>query len=143
MKIQNAQMVMSDWWVVELREKDVWRSAVVDDGVLFVMTCGVMLMPMWFAGSWDIVIQVGVFPCSPQSYQFIVVIDVVGATAYSFARFGQGSGLILLDNVACVGTESRLIDCPANPIGTHNCVHSEDAGVGCLAPVVTTPAGNI
>lgn len=67
--------------------------------------------------------------------------DVVGATAYSFARFGQGIGPIFLDNVACVGTESRLIDCPANPIGTHNCVHSEDAGVGCLAPVVTTPAG--
>ena len=67
--------------------------------------------------------------------------DVVGATAYSFARFGQGIGPIFLDNVACVGTESRLIDCPANPIGNHNCVHSEDAGVGCLAPVVTTPAG--
>ena len=43
--------------------------------------------------------------------------------------------------MACVGTESRLVDCPANPIGSHNCVHGEDAGVGCLAPVVTTPAG--
>lgn len=74
---------------------------------------------------------------------FIIMVNVVGATAYSFARFGQGSGLILLDNVACVGTESRLIDCPANPIGQHNCAHTEDAGVGCLAPVVTTPAGNV
>ena len=77
--------------------------------------------------------------CSPQSF----ITTTVGATAYSFARFGQGSGLILLDNVACVGTESRLVDCPANPIGTHNCAHTEDAGVGCLAPLVTTPASNM
>ncbi len=38
-----------------------------------------------------------------------------------------------MDNVQCVGTETRLIDCRANPIGTHNCVHGEDAGVRCLA----------
>lgn len=42
--------------------------------------------------------------------------------------------------MACVGTERRLIDCPANPIGSHNCVHSEDAGVGCQPIVVTTAA---
>ena len=40
--------------------KDVWRSAAVDDGVQFVTTFGVMLMLMWFAGSWDIVIQVSI-----------------------------------------------------------------------------------
>ena len=38
---------------------------------------------------------------------------------------------IHLDNVRCAGTESRLFDCPANPLGTHNCAHSEDAGVRC------------
>ena len=36
-----------------------------------------------------------------------------------------------MDNVNCRGTETRLINCPANPIGNHNCVHSEDAGVRC------------
>ena len=57
-EIQNAQMVTSDWWVAVLRWKDVWRFAIVDDGALSVMICGVMLMLMWLADSWDIVIQV-------------------------------------------------------------------------------------
>jgi hypothetical protein len=62
-----------------------------------------------------------------------------GATARSQAFYGQGNGPITLDNVACSGTETRLIDCPANPIGTHNCVHSEDAGVLCRPIIATTP----
>lgn len=56
----------------------------------------------------------------------------LGATAVSFAAFGAGTGQIWLDNVRCVGTESRLINCPANAIGSHNCQHSEDAGVRCV-----------
>ena len=54
------------------------------------------------------------------------------------AGFGQGTGSIWLDQVACVGTEARLADCPANPIGTHDCSHFEDAGVRCQ-PVTTPP----
>jgi len=47
------------------------------------------------------------------------------------AYFGRGSGSILLDNVVCSGTESSLLQCSTNPIGQHNCDHSEDAGVRC------------
>ena len=54
-----------------------------------------------------------------------------GASSFSQARFGQGSDPIWLDQVNCIETESRLADCLANPIGIHNCVHSEDAGVRC------------
>ena len=56
----------------------------------------------------------------------------LGATAVLFAAFGAGTGSIWLDNVQCVGSESSLSNCPANAIGTHNCAHSEDAGVRCV-----------
>ena len=46
-----------------------------------------------------------------------------------------------MDNVQCRGTETRLIDCPANPLGSHNCVHSEDAGVRCQAAATCTQGG--
>ena len=45
--------------------------------------------------------------------------------------FGRGSGDIFLDNLQCSGTEPSLLDCDANPIGQHNCDHSDDAGVRC------------
>ena len=47
------------------------------------------------------------------------------------ATYGRGSGQIFLDNVACRGSENRLIDCTANTIGNNDCQHSEDAGVRC------------
>lgn len=49
--------------------------------------------------------------------------------ARSSAYFGQGTGTILIDDVACTGTESFLTSC--THIVTHNCGHSEDAGVTC------------
>ena len=52
-----------------------------------------------------------------------------GAIALSRATFGQGTGDIVLDDVACIGTETMLTDCPFNSI--HNCAHTEDAGVRC------------
>jgi deleted-in-malignant-brain-tumors protein 1 len=51
--------------------------------------------------------------------------------AYGTANFGQGIGHIWLDNVGCTGYESSLFSCSHSGVGSHNCGHSEDAGVRC------------
>ena len=37
----------------------------------------------------------------------------------------------MLDDLQCTGTESSLFDCTHRGVNSHNCGHSEDAGVRC------------
>ncbi len=46
--------------------------------------------------------------------------------------FGEGAGVIWLDNVQCVGSERVLMNCTANSSGNNSCTHAQDAGVRCL-----------
>ena len=57
---------------------------------------------------------------------------LTGATAFSRASFGRGTGGIFLDDVGCSGQEQYLVNCFHSNIGVHNCGHSEDAGVFCV-----------
>ena len=58
----------------------------------------------------------------------------IGAIGYHGGHFASGNGSILLNNVFCLGSESRLLDCTYfTSIGISDCTHNSDAGVACLA----------
>ncbi|XP_049417209.1 immunoglobulin superfamily member 1-like isoform X2 [Epinephelus fuscoguttatus] len=64
------------------------------------------------------------------------------------AHFGAGTGQIWLDDVGCSGSERSITECQHNGFGTHNCGHSEDAGVVCSAilpkpRISMNPAGEV
>ena len=52
-------------------------------------------------------------------------------TAHHSARFGAGSGQILLDDLQCSGREATLLECTHRGTNVHDCRHHEDASVTC------------
>ncbi|XP_062405428.1 lysyl oxidase homolog 3A isoform X1 [Sardina pilchardus] len=56
----------------------------------------------------------------------------VSATAWSHsAKYGAGTGKILLDNVICSGTETSIEKCHHRGWGNSDCTHDEDTGIVC------------
>jgi len=52
-------------------------------------------------------------------------------------KFGQITGPIFLENLACSGAEHGILDCPRSELGTHMCDHSRDAGVQCFGKSIS------
>ena len=46
-----------------------------------------------------------------------------------------GTGDILLDEVACSGTETNIGACPHNAWEVHDCTHNDDVSIRCGPPV--------
>ncbi|XP_048750355.2 scavenger receptor cysteine-rich type 1 protein M130-like [Ostrea edulis] len=49
----------------------------------------------------------------------------------TFEKHGYGSGPIWMADLACVGNETTIEECPRKPWGVNNCNHFHDIGVTC------------
>ena len=55
----------------------------------------------------------------------------LASQARGSAYYGQGSGPIWIDDVACSGNESHIYDCRHRGWGNNDCTHRRDASVQC------------
>ena len=51
--------------------------------------------------------------------------------AYQSSYYAQGTGMIFLDDVNCLGNELSLFSCRHGGIGNYHCAHSMDASIRC------------
>ena len=58
--------------------------------------------------------------------------NFVAATYHPSAYFGQGTGPVLINNVECSGSESRLLTCSFGVAETYD-THSKDVSIRCLS----------
>ena len=105
----------------------------MEHGEQYAMIYGAQLMLELSVDNWD---SLHLVETQIHMYKFcndyVTIMHVSGSIARTRAYFGRGTAPILLDDVACTGTESRLVYCRYDSI-TSDCSHSEDAGVTCQA----------
>ncbi len=92
-----------------------------------VMTSGMSWMPGSSVHNSDTLQQVK--RLHSQASFIVLYVRTTGSIPVSGGGFAQGKDTILLDNIKCSGNEQTLLNCSYNQ--THNCDHSEDAGVRC------------
>ena len=68
--------------------------------------------------------------------EFSSSLTFIGARVLFRSQSVDGTGQIVLDDLQCTGSESRLIDCHHSGLGNHNCDHFQDAGVRCTGMVL-------
>ena len=95
------------------------------------ITIGSMTMELVRNSNGQILFSLLITLCSV----YFLLMSTAAASYYSYYYYvyGQGTGPILMDDVACTGLEDGLINCTFDN-NTGDCNHYYDAGVRCYSP---------
>ena len=140
--MQFAHMVQSDLLLGLIPLRGEWKCVWMGCGGQCAAIPGWQAMQLWLADSLGIRLMVCIHHALTHAinyerwYPLVLSIFFIQLSiptevlAYTNAHFGQAQLPILLDDVACTGSESRLVDCPYDN-NTGDCSHSQDAGTRC------------
>lgn len=128
---QVAHMARWDLLAGRIPLKEEWKSVYMDYGVLCAMILGHQLMQLQPANTLDIQLMVCLYNNKNNLWGILLLwFTPTEVLAYGSAHFGQAQLPILLDDVACTGSESRLVDCFYDN-DTSDCSHTQDSGTRC------------
>jgi len=131
--------------------KDVSVSCIADSAEAVAMIGGgnqrVGRLEVFHARQWGTVCDNGFTDAAARVVCYSLGFGYVGRKV-SINVYGEGSGLIWLDNVNCRGNEQHVGECSHNDWKVHNCKHRQDVAVSCTPDTVrevnetdsTTPA---
>ena len=83
----------------------------------------------WFTNHWDTSTANGQVVCRQLGYG-----TSSNITVFLRAYFGQGTGSVIMDDVACFGNESSLFNC--SHMLYSSCSHYWDVGIRCDSKLV-------
>ena len=92
---------------------------------------------IFYGGAWGTICDQGwdiedaEVACQQLGYQ--------GAVSFlGSAAFGEGEGVVWLEEVECEGNETKLADCVFPGWGVGSCNHSQDVGIVCESELAAT-----
>ena len=110
----------------------VLRSATMRLGGQFVTTSLTVLIHQSYVHSLDsletVLCYILWYDDAVVTNTFLMLSDSVAAGG---ATFGQGTGVVLINSLRCIGNETNLTQCAGAEFVISGCPHSRDIGVTC------------
>ncbi|XP_025102100.1 deleted in malignant brain tumors 1 protein-like isoform X8 [Pomacea canaliculata] len=88
-------------------------------------------LEVYFNGEWGTVCGHNFWKTEAQVACRMLGFNSTRAKAVGSARYGGGSGQVVLDDISCSGEETSLEQCSSLTFYPHDCSHSSDVGVIC------------
>jgi len=95
-------------------------------------------LEVYHSGSWGTVCGKGFTDTAAKVVCYMLRYGRIGR--FLGNRYGPGSGRIWLNDVTCFSWTTRIGNCRHNGWGSHNCQHSDDVSVSCVADSAETVA---